>query len=183
MKEAKPISSYEQLSDEELIAEVQQRRREIQQPRLTFRDHLSNFAISVAGIGFGVGSAFGYFYNLKHPADGGFNKSMEGLLDREKRGGLSWGKYFKSKPEFAFNLKLSTAIFALSSLIAIPIIRGLQSNERSEDNATKHMFGKDELRRRGYIEQPEGNFVHKIEERRLQAAERAEQPETAQQSR
>lgn len=71
------ISSYEQLTDEELIAEVKQRRREIQQPKLDFRDGLSNFLVSIPGIGGSVASVAGFIHLIVRPFKEGYVDKLQ----------------------------------------------------------------------------------------------------------
>ncbi len=148
------ISGYEQLSDEELIAEVKQRRREIQQPKLDWKDTLSNFLISTSVVGFGIASTVGVVMNIFNPTKDGFSESLKGLYESEDRKG-----FLNSKSDFKRTLITSTALFTGASLIAAPIVNYFQKSERSEDNATKHLFGKDELFRRGYMQTKVGDFV------------------------
>lgn len=167
-----PISEYERMSDAALIAEVQQRRREVQRPRLNGRDHFSNFLISAGASGSFFASAFGFGYNLMHSDKiGSFNNNLREyinvLRDKEKSG----KDFLKDKQEFRNLLLYSTAVFVVSSLLTVPIVSYFQKQERSEDNATMHLFGKDELARRGYFQQPEGDFVKRIQSQRMKQEE------------
>ena len=148
------ISSYEQMNDAELIAEVQQRRREIQQPKLDWKEKLSNFFISTSVFGFSFASTLGVILNIRKPTKGGFSESLNELIDSSNK-----REYIKSKPNFKRTVYYSTGLFALTSAIAAPIINSFQKTERSEDNATKYMFGKDELFRRGYMQTETGDFT------------------------
>ncbi|MDG1287675.1 MAG: hypothetical protein P8P30_08970 [Rickettsiales bacterium] len=149
-----PISEYDQLKDHELIAEVQQRRREIQKPKLDWKDHLSNFLASTSVIGFGIASTVGVLMNIRKPAEGGFSDSLNDLYDSQSR-----KKYIDGKKNFKRTLYTATGIFTIASLITAPIINYFQKGERAEDNATKYVFGKDELFKRGYVQTRTGDFV------------------------
>lgn len=56
-------------------------------------------------------------------------------------------------------MQFTGIVFAITSIVSLFAINKIQRSERSEDNATKHMFGKDELFKRGYVQTKTGDFV------------------------
>ena len=158
------ISHYEQLTDEELIAEVQQRRREIQQPKLDARDRLSNFLISVPGIGGSIAMMAGLIHYITQPKSFSYvDKIQDYFANKKNNDKKTAKKELFSDPHFKRNVLVTAATFVVSSLVSLFVIDKIQRGERSEDNATKHLFGKDELSKRGYTQIDTGEFVKRSE--------------------
>ena len=190
------IAEYETLTDEELIAEVKQRRREIQQPKLDWIDRLSNFLVSIPGIGGSIAMLSAFIYQIfQPPKDGfGFTDRMEIFTgewfgrkgDENGKGAVkkdgfkkAWQNFTKDE-NFKRNIIASGVVFAVISAISLFVIEKIQRGERSEDNATKHMFGEEVLRERGYV-QIDGQFMSRLEAKKhyqeLDDQKRVEKPE------
>ena len=201
MSKVTRITEYETLNDPELIEEVQQRRREIQQPKLDWKDHLSNFLISVPGIGGSVAGLFAFAIQIfKPPEDGiGFIDRLEKLTAQwkgrepnatnpdgvKKIGWKEAWKNFNEDPNFRKNVVTTTVVFAAVSAVSMFVVNKVQKGERAEDNATKHMFGNRMLKERGYIQIEPGNFVKRVEaeqyyRNKIEAEPKAEKDKVAQ---
>ncbi len=159
----------------ELIAEDKLRRQEVREPTLDWKNHLTNFAVSIPGIGGTVASFFSVaFHVFKPPEDGipfvermekfasqwrGRESNAAGEVGVEKQGFGAARKEFLKDKNFRQNVNASAVVFAVVSAVTAVVTYRMQHREASEDGVTRATHIKNVMRERGYIRMEDGEFL------------------------
>jgi hypothetical protein len=137
------ISTYSKLSNDELLLEANRLRYEIDNPRLKKRDYVKNFLLSVVGIGttFATGGWIAHRLFRKEapekPMDIESVKDAISIIRNKKRNPDAYKNYRDNQTIFHENLMVTVSTFAISSLVALPIIYFGQRTEHAQDAATE----------------------------------------------
>ncbi len=155
----KQIYDYDDLSDDKLIEQAHITSSQVPKPKLNAMHALKNFVISATAIGFGVASTVGFWLNMRNPSeDKGFTSKLSEFINiigkKDERQAFE-----DQNPKFKRVLYLSTKVFAAVTALSIPVVAYFQRSEQAEDNATKYLYAKDELFRRGYMLNTEGEYI------------------------